>query len=61
MKVRFAFYTKTRRDWVGETELSRGEEIREIERNRRYIFTDDKLTANLFALPAASARPIKYS
>lgn len=35
--------------------------IREIERNRRYIFTDDKLTANLFALPVASLRPIKYS
>lgn len=41
--------------------VERGGEIREIERNRRYIFTDDKLTANLFALPAASPRPIKYS
>lgn len=37
------------------------EGFREIERNRRYIFTDDKLTANLFALAGASPRAIKYS
>lgn len=52
MKVRFAV--------LYENTLGAGS-AREIEKNRRYIFTDDKLTANLFALAGASPRSIKYS
>lgn len=48
MKIRFAFDMKIRAGG-----------IREIERNRKYIFTDDKLTANLFArLPALLHAPL---